>query len=119
MSTHKQMAMENMEKSGHRGLSSKNPAEDIETGSAVEGLKRKHADMDSLNPIVSQELTCAVEQSPTEPDGVSKLIYVFMFTNSPFIYFVIRDQRLFFLTNTKVFIFMCQIYDMPPSHSSS
>ena len=77
------MADENMGKSGRRGITSKKPAADIEKGLAAEGLKRKHADMDRLNPPVSQELTCAVEQSPTEPDGVRRLIYVFMCINSP------------------------------------
>ena len=72
------MASEHMDKSGRSGITYKKPAADIEKGKAVEGLKRKHADMDSVNPPVSQELTCAVEQSPNEPDGVRSLIHVFM-----------------------------------------
>ena len=49
----KQMAEENMEKSGRRGQPSKNPAAEIEKGVAAEGLKRKHADMDRQDPNVS------------------------------------------------------------------
>ena len=76
------MADKNMGKSNRRGITSKKPAAEVEKGVAAEGLKRKHADMDRVNPPVSQELTCAVEQSPTEPDGVRKSIYVFMSINS-------------------------------------
>ena len=58
--------------------------ENMEESVAAEGLKRKHADIERQDPKLSQELTCHVEQSPSEDFGVTKLFYVFMFINSTF-----------------------------------
>ena len=51
----KQMADENMKKSV-----------------AAEGLKSKHADIERRDPNMSQELTCHVDQGPSEPDEVTE-----------------------------------------------